>query len=58
MARVTNGELARRVLSFLHGLNDQRAGCALAASGFTNDDVDEGWRLHVVVREKIGRAHV
>lgn len=45
MARVTNGELARRVLSFLHGLNDQRAGCALAASGFTNDDVDEGWRL-------------
>jgi hypothetical protein len=45
MARLINGELARRVLSFLHGLNDPRAGSALAASGFTNDDLDEGWRL-------------
>lgn len=45
MARVTNGELARRVLGFLHGLNDPRAGSALAASGFTNADLDEGWRL-------------
>jgi hypothetical protein len=45
MARITNGELARRVLGFLHGLNDPRAGCVLAASGFTNDDLDEGWRL-------------
>ncbi len=45
MARMTVGDKARRVVTFLHGLANPRAASVLAAFGFTQKDLDEGWDL-------------
>ncbi|MEZ4370544.1 MAG: hypothetical protein R3B07_06955 [Polyangiaceae bacterium] len=45
MARMTVGDKARRVVTFLHGLANPRAASVLAAFGFTQKDLDEGWEL-------------
>lgn len=45
MARLSIGDKARRVLTFLHGLTNPRAASVLAAFGFSQRDLDEGWQL-------------
>lgn len=45
MARLTIGQKAERVLKLLMGLRNPRVAAALAAHGFTEDDLREGWRL-------------
>lgn len=45
MARLTVGEKAERVLVMLMGLRSQRVAEALTRHGFTEQDLDEGWRL-------------
>lgn len=45
MAKMSTGDKAKRVLTFLYGLNNPRAASALTTSGFTQADFDEGWKL-------------
>ena len=45
MARMTIGDKARRIVTFLHGLGNPRAASVLAAFGFTEKDLAEGWEL-------------
>ena len=45
MAKMSIGDRAKRVLTFLYGLSNPRASSALTSSGFTQADFDEGWAL-------------
>lgn len=45
MARITEGQKAQRVLTFLMGLRLIKAISALVRFGFTKKDHEEGWRL-------------
>lgn len=44
MSKVRVGQKAHRVLDFLVGLGHRRARLALATQGFTDEDLEEGWR--------------
>lgn len=45
MSRLTLGQKAQRVLELLFGLRNARIASTLAAHGFTEKDLDEGWSL-------------
>ncbi len=45
MPGLSLGQKAERVLKLLLGMQNRRISTALAASGFTNADADEGWNL-------------
>ena len=45
MAKQATGGKAQRVLRFLLGLSHPRIAAVLVGHGFSQDDLDEGWRL-------------
>lgn len=45
MARLTIGQKAERVLTLLLALRNVRIAAQLSRHGFTNEDLDEGWKL-------------
>ncbi len=45
MAKMTRGQKSGRVLQFLGAVSKPRAASALVAHGFSQKDLDEGWRL-------------
>lgn len=45
MAKLRTGQKSDRVLKLLHGLGDPRTAATLTAFGFSQKDLDEGWRL-------------
>ena len=42
---LTVRQKSERVLQFLRGVNKARVASALAAHGFTQEELDEGWSL-------------
>jgi hypothetical protein len=57
MAKLTLGEKASRVLKMLIGLRNARVAAAMAAYGFSDTDLQEGWHLlQSVSRVKLDAA--
>ncbi|MEM9491885.1 MAG: hypothetical protein AAGC55_22255 [Myxococcota bacterium] len=54
MAKLRTGDKVDRVVKFLMGLRDRRVATVLAKHGFSQDELDNGWRLlRAVVGEKL-----
>ena len=57
MAGLSLGQKAERVLKLLLGMQNRRVSTALAVSGFTDADAEEGWTLlRSLNRGKRGQA--
>lgn len=55
MANLTLGDKAARVLKMLLGMRNARVAAAMAAYGFTDADLQEGWKLlQSVSRDRLG----